>query len=129
MTARERAFAVAYLGAARGVAKTAAIMAGYSRATAEQAGSRLLRNVKVRALLEKTLAKRDAKTIADAEERDRILSSIARDNQAGDGERIRAIVELNRCSGRHSVTLHHKGRSLEDILGESRQPDKPAAVN
>ena len=84
-------------------------------------GSRLLRNVKVRTALQTRIQARDAKTIADADERDRFLSAIARDTKAGDSERIPAIVELNCCSGRHSVTLHHRGRSLEDILGESLQ--------
>ena len=60
--------------------------------------------------------------LGQAEERDRLLSAIARNEHVEPGVRIRAIVELNRCSGRHSVKHFHEGElTLEQVLGESRQ--------
>lgn len=55
MNAKQTAFAREYAIDKNG--KQAAIRAGYSAATAEAAASRLLRNVNVRAEIERTLAK------------------------------------------------------------------------
>lgn len=127
MTVRERAFVLAFLGKAAGNATQAAILAGYSRRSARQHAHHLLTKHDIQQALVKREEQRAAQGIGDADARDTVLWSIANDPKASAGDRIRAIVELNRCSGRHSVTLHHKGRSLEDILAESREP-RPATA-
>src|SRR4051794_18180288 len=121
MNIRERAFVVAFLGTGRGNATKAAIVAGYSRTTARQLGSRLLSKVDIQRALQKRIEEREATEIAAANECDRILSAIPRDHLADPSDRIRAIIELNRCSGRHSVAIVHKGRlTLEEALKQSR---------
>lgn len=52
MNTRRRAFVNAYLGEAKGNATKAAVIAGYSEATARQAGSRLLTFPDVKAAIE-----------------------------------------------------------------------------
>ncbi|MGH9313731.1 MAG: terminase small subunit [Vicinamibacterales bacterium] len=96
MNARERAFVAAFLGPAHGVAYKAAIMAGYAKNSARVTASRLLTKANIQRAIETQTAKRDARAFADAEERDRILSAIARDQFAAAPDRIRSIVELNR---------------------------------
>lgn len=122
MNPRERAFVRAFVGAAAGNATKAAILAGYSRKSARRTATRLSSKDHIRKALEHREKQRAAQDIGDADARDRVLWSIASDEHAAARDRIRAIVELNKCSGRHSVTLHHKGRTLEEILAESRQP-------
>jgi phage terminase small subunit len=112
----------AFLGPAHGVAYQAAILAGYSEKSARQQSSRLLTKANIQAALKTREQARDDKTIAEADERDRILSSIARDNLADAGDRIRSVVELNRCTGRHSLAVIHKGKlTLEQALSQSRE--------
>lgn len=122
LSPKERAFVLAFTGAARGNASKAAILAGYSRASAATIGSRLLRKVNVAQALEKLRQKDEAKAervrLSHAE-RDKILEDIALDTTAPSKERRAAIVELNRVDGRHSIKHVHEGLSLEDVLGRS----------
>jgi phage terminase small subunit len=124
MNARERAFVVAFLGPANGVACRAAILAGYAKKSSRVTASRLLTKANIRKAIQKRQRTREDRSIAVADERDRILSTIARDRLADDSDRIRSIIELNRCSGRHSVHLINKGRlTLEQVLSKSRADD------
>lgn len=127
LTPREKSFVSAYLGRSRGNATKAAIAAGYSRKTARQTGHRLLTKADIRQAVDQVVAAREKKTIAAAEERDLILSAIARDTGAENGDRIRSVIELNRCSGRHSLHLIHKGKlTVAEALGLSRSPELDA---
>jgi phage terminase small subunit len=123
LSPKERAFVLAYTGAARGNATQAAILAGYSKRSAAEMGSRTLRKVNVAAALAK-LAKRDEQKAERARlshaRRDEILEDIALDPTAPAKDRRGAIAELNRVDGRHSVRHVHEGTlSLEDVLGKS----------
>lgn len=118
---RQKRFVETYLGAAQGNATVAAKLAGYSAKTAGQIGGRLLKNVQIRKALEKAQQAREAKAIAAADERDRILTEIARSN-VEPKDRIKAIDLLNKCEGRYSATLHVKGKlTLEQALGRANE--------
>jgi hypothetical protein len=124
MTERERRFVEAFMGQCGGNGTQAAIAAGYGRAGAKVRASRLLTKRNVQSAIAAQVERREQAAIATADERDRILSSIARDDSAESRDRIRAISELNKCTGRHSVQLLHKGRlTLEDAIMQSRRPD------
>lgn len=131
LTAREQAFVDAYIGAARGNATKAAILAGYSEKTAAQQASRLLRRssiaVKVEQAAKQAVEEKrivavvlnDA-AIADAAQIDSVLTSIMADRAANHIARIMAARELNAVQGRH-IKKHELTvkRSLEDILAEA----------
>lgn len=120
---RERRFVVEFLGKARGNATLAARRAGYSAKSARQQASRLLTKAAIQRALVARVAKADAASIADADERDTILSSFARSGVEDTRDRIIAIAELNKCSGRHSIKHLVKGTlTLEQILTQSREP-------
>jgi phage terminase small subunit len=125
LTVRERRFVDAYLGGARGNATQAALTAGYTRnyGSARTLGARLFAKVHIRSAIEARVARETNAAILNAEERDVLLSSIARGELGADTrERIRAIAELNRCSGRHSVKQLHEGRlTLEQAIAASRK--------
>jgi phage terminase small subunit len=120
VNAREKAFINAYCGKCLGNASASAIAAGYSKKTSRQQGARLLTKANIKAAIAKRQDRAEQSAIADADERDRILSEIAR----GPGkpiEQILAIKELNKCAGRHSSTVNVNGRlTLEDALAASR---------
>ncbi len=119
LTERERRFVTAYLGRAAGNATKAARLAGYSPRTARQQGHKLLTKVDIRHALEQRVEQRERKAIADADERDELLTLCARERLAGWEQRIAAIKELNKVTGRHVVRV--EGRmTLEQLLGESR---------
>ena len=121
-TERLQAFAAYYVGPARGNGTRAAILAGVPPAGAKVWASRALTRPNVRALLEAHSARRDKAVIADADERDAVLTAILRDERRRPTDRIRAISELNKATGRHSMTHHLKGRAtLEQLVAGSRR--------
>lgn len=107
---RQARFVDAFLADCAGNATKAAIAAGAGRAGARVAGHRLLTLANVQRAIAARVQRREQAAIATADERDRILSTIARDENADASDRIRAICELNKCTGRHSVHLLHQGR-------------------
>lgn len=123
LTVRERRFIDAYLGSARANATQAALAAGYTRnyGSARTLGARLLAKVHIRNAVDARTARETEAAILNAEERDVLLSSIARGELGAiTRDRIRAIAELNKCSGRHAKRQLHEGRlTLEQVLGES----------
>ncbi len=125
LTLKERRFVDAYLGSAAGNGTQAALSsAGYTknRGSAKTLAARLLTKVHIRSAVNARTHRATVASIASAEERDRLLSAIARNENVEPGVRIHAIAELNRCSGRHSVKHFHEGElTLEQVLGESRQ--------
>ncbi len=122
---RERRFVDAYMGSCSGNATQAAKAAGYSAKTARVQGPRLLSRVAVAAELAKRADRATQTAIADADERDRRLTEILRDVDAGNA--IRAAHELNKVSGRHSVLVNVKGKlTLEDALSLSREDEAGA---
>lgn len=82
-----------------GNATAAAISAGYSDKTAAQAGSRLLKNVKIKQYLQELANDANRKQIITIEKRQEILSKVALDEDADDNARIRAIDVLNKMDG------------------------------
>lgn len=128
---RAQRFIDAYLGSAAGNGTEAARAAGYA-GNAKVLGvqsSRLLKRASIRKAIEGRQAKRTEKGILAADDRDIILSAIARGENALGGKtlvsdqvRIRAIAELNKCSGRHSIKHVLDGRlTLEQALTQSRK--------
>lgn len=123
-TVKERRFVDAYLSTARGNATQAARQAGYSGTSEvlKVQGSRLLTKANVRALIDGRLYAESEGDVMAARERDVLLSNIARSSQAPVRDRIRAISELNKCSGRHSIRHLQSGRlTLEQAMEESRK--------
>ena len=119
---RQRRFVVAFIGWARGNATKAAIFAGYSERTARVQASQLLSKLNIQAAIEERGRRGDLKGIAHANERDVILTRIARNDHLPSAERIRAIVEMNKCEGRHITRRQlYRGITLEEALGASRE--------
>lgn len=118
----EHRFVDSFMGIAAGNATQAAIQAGYSRRSARAQASRLLTRANIQAALAERIRCREQQSIASADERDLLLSEILRSKETSTADRIRAVAELNKCSGRHSSVHHHKGRlTLEELLGQSRE--------
>lgn len=87
MTGKQQRFCDEYLIDQNGT--QAAIRAGYSKKTANEQASRLLANVNIRAYIDDQLEKMHDKTIADAEEVLRYLTSVVR----GESESEIVVVE------------------------------------
>jgi phage terminase small subunit len=125
LSVREQRFVDAYLGSARANATQAALAAGYTQnyGSARTLGARLLARVHIRNAVDARVARETNAAILNAEERDVLLSSIARGELGADTpERIRAIAELNKCTGRHSVKHLVEGKlTLEEAIHRSRQ--------
>ncbi len=123
LTEKERKFVTAYMADANGNATEAAMIAGYAsnRGSAKTLGNRLLTKVHILEEVAKRTARSEARGILSADERDEFLSSAIR----GHGslkDKIAAIKELNKVTGRHSVNINLKGKlTLEQVLGESRK--------
>ena len=83
----------------------AAIRAGYSEKTAAQAASRLLKNVKVQQYLEELAKDAARKGIITIENRQQILSKVAKDDSEDTYARIRAIDVLNKMDGVYVTKL------------------------
>lgn len=122
LTLKERRFIDAYLGSCAGNGTDAVLMAGYkqNRKAAAVQATQLLRKPNIRQEVDRRQEKRTTKEIADADERDRILSKLARKNISAK-DRIAAIKELNKCTGRHSMKHLHEGKlTLEQAIAASR---------
>jgi len=75
-----------------------------------------------RAEVERRQEKQTSKAIADAAERDEMLTKIAR-GSAPAIVKISAIKELNKCTGRHSIKHLHEGKlTLAQAVAASRKP-------
>src|SRR5687767_7882684 len=88
LTEKERRFVENFFGDCAGNATAAARASGYGPAGAHVAASRLLRKAKVQAAVAARLQRQDAAGIATADERDLMLSKIARDLSLPPGDRI-----------------------------------------
>lgn len=123
LTFKERRFVNAYLGSAAGNGVKAARLAGYQQTekALRVTASRLLAKANIRAAVSARAARETKASILTADERDEILSAIA-SGKADDHARIRAISELNKSTGRHSMKSLHEGKlTLEQVLTESRK--------
>lgn len=124
LTLMERRFVDAYLGSARGNATQAARQAGYagSSKVLKVQGSRLLTRANLRNAINASLRREAREEIMAADERDRLLSKFARMPSLSVRDRIRAIAELNKCTGRHSIQHLQTGRiTLEQAMDLSRK--------
>jgi hypothetical protein len=111
LTLKEQRFIDAYVGSASGNGTKAVLQAGYTtnRGSAKTLATRLLTKAHIRVAVNERTYRATADSIASAEERDRMLTAIARNTTAEPSVRIRAIAELNRCTGRHSLRHFHSG--------------------
>lgn len=130
LTLKERRFLDAYLGSCNGNATAACRAAGYagSDKVLGVQGVRLLRKARIAEAVAKRNAKAEEKGIAAAEERDTILSGIARLTDAADRRHIiSAIKELNKCSGRHTIKhVLDVTEKLADIIGAAAERHESA---
>ena len=84
--------------------------------------SRLLAKANIGAAVQARVSSKTSKATLTAQERDEMLSAIACGTEQEVRDRIRAIVELNKCSWRHSIKHLHDGRlTLQQGLGDSRK--------
>lgn len=125
MNERQRRFADCYIKC--GSASQAARDAGYSAATAGAIGSRLLKNVEVRALIASRMETMEAQRLADADEVMAFLSSVMRGEvkdqfglDASLADRIKAAQELMK---RHSVTDRQQVSlsKVDELLAQFRK--------
>jgi phage terminase small subunit len=122
LTLKEQRFVDAYLGSAGGNGVLAARLAGYQQTekALRVTASRLLVKANIRDAVAARVKEQTRKSILTADERDKILSTIA--SRGEDAARIRAIAELNRCSGRHSIKhVLDVTETLSDIIAGSRK--------
>ena len=95
LNARQRAFVEAYCGNAT----EAAITAGYSKKTAASIGERLLRNVEIKEALKEREKERLSSLIATREERQRFWTSMMRDEDRKEADRLKASELLAKSEG------------------------------
>lgn len=125
LSLKEQRFVDAYLGSAGGNGTEAVLAAGYNqnRKVAAVTSAKLLRKASIRQEVDRRQNARTDAAIADADERDRVLTEILRKAGAPALVRISAVKELNKCSGRHSMRHLHEGKlTLEQALAASRKP-------
>jgi phage terminase small subunit len=125
LSLKERRFIDAYLGSCHGNGTEAVLAAGYnqSRKAASITAARLLGKASIRQQVNARQNARTASEIADADERDRVLTEILRKAGVPALVRISAVKELNKCTGRHSMRHLHEGKlTLEQALAASRKP-------
>jgi phage terminase small subunit len=123
LSEKERCFVDAFMGVCAGNATQAAIHAGYSKNSARRIATRLLStNVHIHSAIAANAEALHARGIADAVERDTLLSTFARDPRVEIRDRIRAIAELNKCTGRHTVKhMVDGGPTLAELIAGSRE--------
>ncbi|MDO8679143.1 MAG: terminase small subunit [Acidobacteriota bacterium] len=122
LTLKEQKFLDLLFTSAKGNATLAAHGAGYGSTmpSAGVLGYRLLRKVKIQRALVARQHRQIKASILTAERRDELLSAIAQRGE--DSARIRAIAELNKCSGRHSIKhVTDVTETLADIIAGSRE--------
>lgn len=121
LSLKETRFVDEFLGGANGNATEAAVRAGYTgnRNSARVIGTRLLAKAAIGEAIAARVKQQQKATIAEADERDEILTKIARKENEDALTRISAVKELNKCSGRHSIKHLHSGKlTLEEVLGD-----------
>jgi hypothetical protein len=123
LTIRERAFVSAFLGPARGNATQAALLAGYSPKTAGTIGSQNLQKLEIAKAVEKAIARGERAAIANAAECDELATGFLRNPFLSVKERMRAMAELNKVSGRH-VLKHKVELTLAEALGLAAELEK-----
>ena len=100
-----------------GCVTEAAIAAGYSAKSASSLGSQLLKNPKVADYIEQLRLDAARKTIMGIIERQETLTQIARNTEAEDADRTRAIDIMNKMDGVYIVKVDvNVTCSLKDAL-------------
>jgi phage terminase small subunit len=114
LSARQRAFVVAYLTDAAGNATKAAELAGYSKKTARAIGAENLTKPDIAAAIAKGIDRREGRAILTADERRQLLSTMA----GATGEHPLARLKMD---GLYVQKHHLSGTvTLEAILSEAR---------
>ena len=116
LTPRQRAFVAAYAGNAT----QAAIAAGYSAATAQQAGSRLLCNVVVAAAIRAREGQRTGTAIASREQRQAFWTATMQSVETDIGARLKASELLGKSEADFTDKIEHSGAlTLEQAVAAS----------
>lgn len=125
LTEKERRFVEAFMGEAAGNGTQAALLAGYTknRGSARTLAARVLAKVRVQQAIVARAQKREQTSILTAQERDEMLSRIARrEEEVKPFVAKQAVAELNKCEGRHSMKLIHSGKlTLEQAIEKARE--------
>lgn len=125
LTEKERRFVEAFMGKAVGNGTRAVLLAGYTknRRSAGTLANRLLKKVEVQRAIAGRVQKREQTSILTAQERDEMLSRIARrEEEVKPFAAQKAVAELNKCEGRHSMKLIHAGKlTLEQAIEKARE--------
>ena len=109
VTARQIKFCLAYAGC--GNATQSAIEAGYSEKTANEQASRLLANVNIQKYLKELQEQNASKKIADARERQEVLTSIIRQEMEEENIVVEGIGD-----GCSEAIIKKKKSSHKDVL-------------
>lgn len=113
---RQSAFVQAYIQ--HGVASRAAIEAGYSEKTAYSQAERLLRNVGIRAEIERLGKKTESAAVADAAERREFWTSVMRDSDGDMKDRLKASELLGRTGGDFIERSESSGTLIVRVVRE-----------
>jgi phage terminase small subunit len=125
LTEKERRFVEAYVGPAKGNGTEAASQSGNGKTRRSQAviAATLLTKLNIQDAIRKAQERRATKAAITNERIDELLAEIAEKKAADVHARIGAMKELNKTRGRHSSTVHFKGRlTVEQALEDSYDP-------
>lgn len=118
LTPKERLFCEAYAGAANGVGKTAAELAGYkgTDGSIRVKASVLLSKPHIQAELERLRASVTTKAAATREERQEFLTRMMRNEKASTKDRIKACEVLGRMQGDFIEKREHSINGAAQVL-------------
>lgn len=121
MNAREQRFVQQFIGKAAGNATKAAELAGYSKKSAGRLGTRLCAKPYIRDAIAALAAKATSATVATAQERRELLTTMARDSEMHPLVRLKAVDIANKMDGLYIQKHEISGKlTLEQVLDASR---------
>ena len=119
LNARQRKFAEYY--AQSGNAAESAVKAGYSAKYANTNASKLLQNTTIANYIKELSEKLKDDRIMTAQDRQVLLSDIARDDENEPNDRIKAVDTLNKMTGEYTVKVNAKVEQSEKLSDVFRQ--------
>ncbi len=130
LTEKQRRFAEAYVGEAKGNGALAARLAGYKGTpkVLSVMGAENLAKPAIAAFIEEARSKLSSQAIATREERQKLLTELMRDDDIEARDRIKACVELAKMQGdyieRHDVKHESTSRIVFEVDGRGPTPDQ-----
>ena len=123
VTKKQHLFIEALVGAAKGNATKAALMAGVPPSNARAQASRWMTKANIQAALAKRIARREEKIDITNERIDQELASIGFSKLEAAKDKNTSLKELNKVRGRHNskIELIANIRTIEHLVVESRR--------